>query len=130
VNVRPHVFCGLDWAEGHHDIALVDPDGKFVAKRRVTDNAQGFAELLELLAEAGDSAENPIPVAIETSRGLMVAALRATGRPVYAINPMAVARYRERHSVSGKKVRPRRRDDPGQHPAHRRPHAPDTARRQ
>ncbi len=30
----------------------------------------------------------------------MVAALRACGRPVYAINPMAVARYRERHSVA------------------------------
>jgi hypothetical protein len=34
---------------------------------------------------------------------LLVAALRATGRRVYPINPMAVARYRERHSVSRKK---------------------------
>ena len=100
---RPCAFCGIDWAEGHHDIALVDQDGQLVAKRRIKDNAQGFAELVELLAEAGDSAENPIPVAIETSRGLMVAALRATGRAIYAINPMAVARYRERHSVSRKK---------------------------
>jgi transposase len=39
-------------------------------------------------------------VAIETPRGLLVASLRATGRPVYAINPLAVARYRERHSVA------------------------------
>jgi transposase len=100
VNVMPRAFCGLDWAEGHHDLALVDQDGKLIAKRRITDNAEGFAEMLELLAEAGDRAENPIPVAIETSRGLMVAALRATGRAIYAINPMAVARYRERHSVS------------------------------
>jgi transposase len=30
-----------------------------------------------------------------------VACLRATGRPVYVINPNAVARYRERRSVSG-----------------------------
>ncbi|MFD7046210.1 transposase [Rhodococcus jostii] len=43
-------------------------------------------------------------MAIETSRGLLVAALRETGRPVYAINPMAVARYRERHSVARKKL--------------------------
>jgi transposase len=42
-------------------------------------------------------------VAIETPRGLLVAALRATGRQVFAINPMAVARYRERHTVSRKK---------------------------
>lgn len=103
MTARPRAFCGLDWAEGHHDLALVDQDGKLIAKRRITDNAQGFTELLELLAEAGDSGENPIPVAIETSRGLMVAALRATGRAIYAINPMAVARYRERHSVSRKK---------------------------
>ena len=34
---------------------------------------------------------------------MLVAALRATGRRVYPINPMAVARYRERHSVSRKK---------------------------
>jgi hypothetical protein len=56
-----------------------------------------------MLAEAGDGEDAPIPVAIETSRGLLVAALRATGRLVYPINPMAVARYRERHSVSRKK---------------------------
>lgn len=42
-------------------------------------------------------------MAIETSRGLLVAALRATGRPVYAINPMAAARYRERATVTRKK---------------------------
>jgi transposase len=32
-----------------------------------------------------------------------VACLRATGRQVYAINPKAVDRYRDRHSVAGKK---------------------------
>jgi transposase len=42
-------------------------------------------------------------VAIETSRGLLVACLRATGRKVFAINPMAVSRYRDRHSVARKK---------------------------
>ena len=42
-------------------------------------------------------------MAIETSRGLLVACLRVTGRAVYAINPMAVSRYRDRQSVAGKK---------------------------
>src|SRR5436305_5379451 len=59
--------------------------------------------IITSIAKAGDSTAVPIPVAIETSRGLQVAALRATGRPIYAINPMAVARYRERHCVSRKK---------------------------
>ncbi|MEU4769346.1 IS110 family transposase [Actinosynnema sp. NPDC023794] len=97
------VFCGIDWAEDHHDVALVDADGGLVAKRRIDDSATGFAELLAMLTAAGDDPAEPIPVAIETPRGLLVAALRQTGRRVYAINPMAVARYRERHTVARKK---------------------------
>lgn len=94
------IFCGIDWAEGHHDIALVDQDGTQVAKLRISDDSAGFHALMELLTRHGDSAENPIPVAIETPRGLLVACLRATGRQIYAINPLAAARYRDRASVS------------------------------
>jgi transposase len=91
------ITCGIDWAEDHHDVALVDETGKLVAKQRVKDDADGFRQLLALLAEAGDCVEAPIPVAVETARGLVFACLRTTGRKVYSINPMAVARYRERH---------------------------------
>jgi hypothetical protein len=97
------VFCGIDWAEDHHDVALVDHDGTLIAKRRISDDVSGYGLLLQLLADAGDDADAPIPVAIETSRGLLVACLRATGRKVFSINPMAVSRYRDRHSVAGKK---------------------------
>lgn len=97
------VFCGIDWAEDHHDIALVDRDGQVLARQRISDNAAGLAALLELLAEHGDSPEDPVPVAIETPRGLLVACLRAAGRQVYPVNPMSVARYRDRHSVAGRK---------------------------
>jgi transposase len=97
------VFCGIDWADRHYDVALVDEHGKLVAKQRIHETLEGWQQLLDLLAAAGDSADAPIPVAIETPRGLLVAALRATGRPVYAINPMAVARYRDRHTVSRSK---------------------------
>ena len=94
------ITCGIDWAETHHDVALVDGAGKLVAKRRISDDAEGYRRLLELLVEAGDTAQDPIPVAIETARGLLISCLRATGRSVYSINPMAVARYRERHRVA------------------------------
>ncbi|HEY2268105.1 MAG TPA: IS110 family transposase [Streptosporangiaceae bacterium] len=97
------VYCGIDWAEDHHDIALVNRDGQLVARCRISDGAAGLAQLLALLAGHGDSLEDPVPVAIETPRGLLVACLRATGRPVYPVNPMAVARYRDRHSVAGRK---------------------------
>jgi len=79
---------------------VVDADGQLLAHRRIADDAAGYQQVLDLLAEVGDTAAAPIPVAIETTRGLLVACLRATGRPVDAINPLAVARYRDRHTVS------------------------------
>ena len=97
-----HLYYGIDWASAHHDVAVVDADGRVVARRRVDNDAAGFAQLLTLLAEAGDTADEPIPVAIET-HGLWVAALRATGRAIYPINPLAASRYRARYAVSGAK---------------------------
>jgi hypothetical protein len=97
------IYCGIDWAEGHHDIALIDGEGTLIGKRRIEENLDGVAALTAMLAAAGDRPDEPIPVAIETPRGLLVAVLRAAGRPIYPINPLAVARYRERTSVSGKK---------------------------
>jgi hypothetical protein len=58
-------------------VAVIDADGQLVTKRRIADDAAGFSELLAVLETAGESADDPIPVAIETSRGLLVAALRA-----------------------------------------------------
>jgi hypothetical protein len=100
---RGESVLGIDWAEDHHDVAVVDEAGQLLAKRRIADSAEGFEELLKLLAEVGDEPGDPIPEATETPRGLLVADLRSTGRKVFAINPMAVARYRERHSVARKK---------------------------
>ncbi|UQA92496.1 IS110 family RNA-guided transposase [Streptomyces halobius] len=101
-----NVYCGIDWAERHHDVTLVDEAGTQLAKRRITDDAAGYRMLLELLAEYGDTPEDPIPVAIETSHGLLVATLRTGTRRIYAVNPLSATRYRDRHSVSRKKSDP------------------------
>ena len=58
-----------------------------------------------LLAEHADDPAS-VPVAIETDKNLIVTALQAAGLTVFAINPRAVARYRERHGQSGKKSDP------------------------
>lgn len=97
------LYCGVDWAESHHDLALGDDSGELVAKRRIPESVEGVTEFLQLLTQAGDDPDDPIPVAIETPRGLLVAALRASGRPVYSINPMAVALCRERRTVAQSK---------------------------
>ncbi|GHH84663.1 hypothetical protein GCM10017771_14410 [Streptomyces capitiformicae] len=58
------VFCGIDWAERHHDVALVDDTGTLLAKARISDDAAGYSKLLALLAllaEHGDSPHRAAP---------------------------------------------------------------------
>jgi hypothetical protein len=40
------LFCGIDWAESHHDVAIIDAGGQLVAKKRILDDPMGFAELV------------------------------------------------------------------------------------
>lgn len=94
------MFCGIDWADAHHDVAVVDDAGGVVVVERIANDLVGFARLVELLGEAGDTSDQPIPIAIETAKGLLVAALIASGRDVYSINPLATSRYRDRHRSS------------------------------
>ncbi|MTD17478.1 IS110 family transposase [Nakamurella sp. YIM 132087] len=96
------ITCGIDWAEGHHDVALLDEMGKVIARRRIDTGAAGFQEVLAVIAEHGGSPE-ATPVAIETDKNLIVVALAGAGFTVYPINPRAAARYRERFHQSGKK---------------------------
>jgi len=99
------ITCGIDWAEVHHDVALVDAEGNTIAKARIDVGAAGFSELLNLIAENGGSPEQT-PVAIETDKNLIVVAPDGSGFTVYPINPRAVARYRERHGQAGGKSDP------------------------
>jgi len=96
------VFVGIDWAEAHHDICVVDEEGHVLAKRRVSDGLEGIGKLHALVAE---HVEDPaqVVVGIETDRGLLVGSLVAAGYQVYAINPLASSRYRDRHATSGAK---------------------------
>jgi transposase len=96
------VACGIDWAQEHHDVAVVDDLGVVLASVRVGNDAAGLRQVLTLLAEH-DPDDGQIPVAIETSQGLLVAGLRAAGRQIYPINPLAVSRYRDRYRASGGK---------------------------
>jgi hypothetical protein len=97
------LYCGIDWATEHHDVAVVDDDGRVVARGRVDNDAGGFAQLLTLLAEAGDTAKYPIPVGIR-NRPRAVGGGIAGDRPViYPIIPLAASRCRARYAVSGAK---------------------------
>ncbi len=99
------ITCGIDWAEQRHDVAVLDPEGHLLARRRIDVGMTGFTELVGLLTElAGDGQESlAVPIALETDKNLLVVALQAAGFTVFPINPLAVARCRERHGQSGKK---------------------------
>jgi len=80
------ILCGIDWASDHHDVALIDPEGNKLGRRRIRDNAAGLGELTSMFAEHGGG-PGTVKIAIETERGLLVASLRAAGYQIYPINP-------------------------------------------
>jgi transposase len=102
------LFLGNDWAEAHHDIELQNEDGKVLARRRLPEGVAGLAQLHAVIGDHLSDDDEPasVLVGIETDRGPWVQALIATGYTVYALNPLQVARYRERHTVSGAKSDP------------------------
>jgi hypothetical protein len=99
------LFAGDDWAEGHHDVEVMDESGRVLARRRLPEGVAGIADLHALvgahLGEDADAAE--VAVGIETGRGPWVAALIAAGYLVFPVNPLQSARFRARHGVSGAK---------------------------
>lgn len=106
------MFVGDDWSEDHHDLELQDHEGKVLARRRLEEGIAGIGVLHELIGEhstvdpAGHQEPPQVVVGIETDRGPWVQALLAAGYQVYAVNPLSVARYRERHVTSGAKSDP------------------------
>lgn len=96
------IYVGIDWAEAHHDVCILDAVGAVLAKRRIRDGMDGVASLHELIGEHAASAEE-VAIGIETDGGLLVTALVASGYRVHAINPKAASRYRDRHAISGAK---------------------------
>ncbi len=102
------LYLGDDWAEAHHDIELQDDDGRVLARRRLAEGVAGLAQLHALIADHLGVDDEPasVLVGIETDRGPWVQTLIATGYTVYPINPLQVARYRQRHGTSGAKSDP------------------------
>jgi transposase len=93
------IFVGIDWAEAHHDVCVLDPAGEVLATRRIPEGLEGVARLHALFAEHAEAPEEVV-VGIETDRGLLVEALTAAGYTIHAVNPLAASRYRDRHTVS------------------------------
>jgi len=96
------IFVGVDWAEAHNDVLVMDEGGAVLGRGRFAIGVAGLAQLHALVA---DHAEEPdeVVVGIEIDRGLVVDSLVGAGYRVYGVNPLAASRYRDRHTTSGAK---------------------------
>jgi hypothetical protein len=92
------IFVGVDWAEAHHDVHVMDEDAKRLGAGRLSEGVDGIARFHELVG-AHIEAPGEVVIGIETDRHLFVAALVAAGYAVFAVNPMSTSRYRAHQSM-------------------------------
>jgi transposase len=95
-------YAGLDWADNHHDVIVIDEATRQVASMRVAHTKEGLEELISMLKSiAGSSFKEQIACIVETNRGLLITALLEAGFSVYPVNPKAIDR---RRGASGAKT--------------------------
>ncbi len=87
-------YAGLDWADAHHDVAVIDEAGLQVATLRVAHSKEGLNELTRFLLGIAKTPEQMACI-IETNHGLLIATLLDAGFPVYPVNPKTVDRRRK-----------------------------------
>jgi transposase len=96
------VFIGWDWATETHDVTVMDNSATRVARWEFAHTEEGIVRTLAKLAKYGDPAD--LPVAIETTRGLVVDRLLAAGHPVVPVHPNAFHAMRPRWGASKAKT--------------------------
>lgn len=99
------MFAGWDWATGSHDVTVIDQAGARTDRWALAHTEAGIATTLDRLRRHGVPAD--LPVAIETTRGLVVDRLLAAGHPVIPVHPNAFNAIRPRWGAA------RAKSDPG-----------------
>lgn len=79
-------YVGLDWADQHHDVVVLDEAGHRVGSRRVTHSKEGLEDLKQFLLDITPHFDELVCV-VETSHGLLITFLLETDIPVYPVNP-------------------------------------------
>jgi transposase len=93
---------GWDWGGQAHSVTVLDEQGTKAARWMLPHTEAGITGTLRRLSTYGDAAQ--LPVAIETSKGLVVDRLLAAGHPVVAIHPGAFNAMRPRWGASRAKT--------------------------
>jgi transposase len=92
-------FAGIDWADRHHDVVVIDEAGRKVAAWRVEHTPEGLERLVARLR--GIAPLEQMACILETKHGLLITALLEAGVPLYPVNPKTIDRKR---SASGAKT--------------------------
>ncbi|MGH7311125.1 MAG: IS110 family transposase [Candidatus Rokuibacteriota bacterium] len=95
-------YIGVDWADAEHAVWVEDEGGAPVTSRMVAHTAEGFAEWGRWVDERR-AAGVELWAAIERPEGRVVDFLLDHGVVVFAVNPKAVDRARDRFRMSGAK---------------------------
>lgn len=98
------MFVGWDWGNSAHDMTVIDDNGVKVHRSSVPDTEVGITAAITRLAEFGDPSK--LPVAIETTRGLVVDRLTVAGHPVIPVHPNAFHAARPRWGAARAKTDP------------------------
>ncbi len=96
------LLVGIDWADTAHVYCLMDEGGTTLASGTMPHTPEGLDTLFAAIRTHASTPQD-VCVALETAQGLLVGALLDQGFTVYAINPKAVDRHRERFRVAGSK---------------------------
>jgi len=99
------MFVGWDWANETHDVSVLDQEGDLLDRWSLRHDEEGIDAALARLASHGAPGE--LPVAIETTSGVIVDRLLEAGHPVVPIHPNAFNAARPRWGAS------RAKSDPG-----------------
>lgn len=88
-------FCGIDWANDHHDALTIDERGHRLGSIRVAHSPEGLSRLDAYLENlAGELGHEQVACIIETTHGLLISYLLEHHWPVYPVNPRTVDRHR------------------------------------
>lgn len=86
-------YAGIDWADRHHDLVVIDETGRKVAQLRVEHSPEGLAKLVGFLRDIAPL--DQIACILETTHGLLITALLEAGAVLYPVNPKTVDRKRK-----------------------------------
>ena len=87
-------YVGLDWADTHHDVEVLDEAGKRVGARRFAHSHEGLNALKQFVLSIAAQPEN-LACIVETNHGLLITFLLEAGIPVYPVNPKTANQLRK-----------------------------------